>query len=203
MNRLIFATGGFVLFILGLLTSYLDKTRGLILAWFLSVVAYMCIFAMGNVTHDYYQLPLMPVGAILVSFGFWHIVDSSRKFFIKTLNILLAVSLLVLSFAFGWYEVRGYFNINHPEIVTAGQAVDRLTPPDALVIAPYNSDPAFLYQTNRYGWPEGVNLEAKVSQGAQFYISVNFDSVEQYLESKCRIVSKTDVYALIDIQNCL
>ncbi|MEK7513385.1 MAG: glycosyltransferase family 39 protein [Patescibacteria group bacterium] len=203
MNRLIFATGGFVLFILGLLTSYLDKTRGLILAWFLSVVAYMCIFAMGNVTHDYYQLPLMPVGAILVSFGFWHIVDSSRKFFIKTLNILLAVSLLVLSFAFGWYEVRGYFNINHPEIVTAGQAVDRLTPPDALVIAPYTSDPAFLYQTNRYGWPEGVNLEAKVSQGAQFYISVNFDSVEQYLESKCRIVSKTDVYALIDIQNCL
>ena len=99
--------------------------------------------------------------------------------------------------------MRGYFNINHPEIVTAGQAVDRLTPPDALVIAPYTSDPAFLYQTNRYGWPEGVNLEAKVSQGAQFYISVNFDSVEQYLESKCRIVSKTDVYALIDIQNCL
>ncbi len=203
MNRLIFATGGFVLFIIGILHSYSDKKRGLIFFWLLSVLLYMTIFAMGNVTHDYYQLPIMPVGAILVSFGFWAIIDSSRQLFAKILNISLAVALLLISFAFGWYEVRGFFNINHPEIITAGQAVDRLTPPDALVLAPYNSDPAYLYQTNRNGWPDGVEIEAKVKQGAQYYISVNFDSVEQYLESKCRLVAKTDLYALIDIQNCL
>ncbi|MDZ7587280.1 MAG: hypothetical protein U0946_05985, partial [Patescibacteria group bacterium] len=61
MNRLIFATGGFVLLIIGLLRSYLDKKKALVFVWFLSVVAYMTIFAMGNVTHDYYQLPIMPV----------------------------------------------------------------------------------------------------------------------------------------------
>ncbi len=202
LNRLIFATGGFVLFVIGLLNSYQDKKRLGIFIWILSVAAYMTIFAMGNVTHDYYQLPVVPVGAVLVSFGFWHIFDSSKKPLIKLVNAAIALSLLVISFAFGWYEVRGYFNINHPEIVEAGKAVDRLTPPDALVIAAYNSDPAFLYQTNRYGWPDGVNIEDKVKAGATHYVSVNFDNVSQYLESKCKTVEKTDKYILIDLRGC-
>jgi len=203
MNRLIFATGGFVLLIIGLLNSYLDKKKALVFVWFLSVVAYMTIFAMGNVTHDYYQLPLMPVGSILVAFGFWAIIDQAKTPLAKWLNPVIALVLLTLSFAFGWYEVRGFFNINHPEIVAAGQAVDRLTPKDALVIAAYNSDPAFLYQTNRYGWPDGVDIETKVKNGAAYYVSVNDDNVSQYLAEKCQVVEKTDTYIVIGLQNCL
>lgn len=203
LNRLIFATGGFVLLIIGLLRSYLDKKKALIFVWFLSVAAYMTIFAMGNVTHDYYQLPLLPVGSILVAFGFWAIIDQAKTPLSKWLNPAIALVLLSLSFAFGWYEVRGFFNINHPEIVTAGQAVDRLTPKDALVIAAYNSDPAFLYQTNRHGWPDGVDIEAKVQQGATHYVSVNYDNVAQYLASKCLVLEKTTEYIIIEVDHCL
>lgn len=203
LNRLIFATGGFVLFILGITQSYLSKNKGLIAAWLISVVAYMTIFAKGNVTHDYYQLPIMPVGAILVSLGFWYLVDLSKKPLIKLINSSIAISLILISLAFGFYEVRGFFNINRPEIVKAGQAVDRLTPQDALVIAAYDSDPAFLYQTNRYGWPDGVDIEKKVLQGATYYVSVNFDNVSAYLEEKCSTLEKTDEYIIIDLHNCL
>lgn len=195
MNRLIFATGGFVLLILGIISSYQDKKRLGIFIWLMSIAAYMTIFAMGNVTHDYYQLPVVPVGAILVAFGFWDLV--------KTRNLLAALSLLLISLAFGWYEVRGYFNINRPEIVAAGKAVDQLTPKDAQVIAAYNSDPAFLYQTNRHGWPDGVNLEDKVRQGATHYVSVNFDNVSEFLETKCRTLAKTEQYILIELTGCL
>ena len=59
----------------------------------------------------------------------------------------------VLSLAFGWFEVRGFFNINNPAIVEAGRKLDEIAPVDALVIAPYGGDPAFLYQTGRHGWP--------------------------------------------------
>ena len=45
---------------------------------------------------------------------------------------------------FGWYFVRDYFNINNPSIVVAGEAVDKLTPKDAKVIANYNGDTSFL-----------------------------------------------------------
>jgi hypothetical protein len=203
LNRLIFATGGFVLFIIGILNSYFNKARGLIFVWLLSVMLYMTIFAMGNVTHDYYQLMIMPVGSILVSFGFWAMVNASKKLFPRLINWLFALVLVILSLAFGWYEVRGYFNINHPEIISAGQAVDRLVPKDALVIAPYNRDVAFLYQTNRHGWPDGGNLADKISQGATHYVSVVFDKETVDLEQKCRVLEKTQQYVIIDLLNCL
>lgn len=202
LNRLIFATGGFVLFVLGVISSYQDRKRRGIFVWLASIAAYMTVFAMGNVTHDYYQLPIVPVGSILVAFGFWQIVDSSTNKFITWFNWAAALFLMVLSLAFGWYEVRGYFNINRPEIVSAGQAVDALTPQEALVIAAYNSDPAFLYQTNRHGWPDGVEIENKIAAGADFYVSVNLDNVSGYLESQCRTVAKTDQYIIIDLRGC-
>src|SRR3989344_4698033 len=174
LNRLIFATGGFVLFVLGIPASLRKNKAGtLILMWLLSVALYMTIFAKGNVNHDYYQIPVVPVGAILVSLGFWWLVDQSNQGLNKLISFGLSAALLLISLAFGWYEVRGYFNINHPEIVAAGLAADKLLPAEAIVIAPYDGDPAFLYQTNRYGWPDGVEIEEKIAKGATAYVSVN------------------------------
>ena len=51
------------------------------------------------------------------------------------------------------FQVKEFYKINRPEIIVAGEAVNRLTPSNSLVIAPYNGDTAFLYQTNRIGWP--------------------------------------------------
>jgi len=203
LNRLIFATGGFVLFVLGIPASLRKNKAGtLILMWLLSVALYMTIFAKGNVNHDYYQIPVVPVGSILVSLGFWWLVDQSKRGFNMLVSLVLALSLLLISLAFGWYEVRGYFNINHPEIVAAGLAADKLLPAEAIVIAPYDGDPAFLYQTNRYGWPDGVEIEEKIAKGATAYVSVNYDDVAQFLENKCTLVAKTGDYIIIDLTNC-
>ena len=203
LNRLIFATGGFVLFVLGIPASLRKNKAGtLILMWLLSVALYMTIFAKGNVNHDYYQIPVVPVGAILVSLGFWWLVDQSNQGLNKLISFGLSAALLLISLAFGWYEVRGYFNINHPEIVAAGLAADKLLPAEAIVIAPYDGDPAFLYQTNRYGWPDGVEIEEKIAKGATAYVSVNYDDVAQFLENKCTLVAKTGDYIIIDLTNC-
>ncbi len=34
-------------------------------------------------------------------------------------------------------KVKGYYQINHPEIIEAGKEIDKITPKDARVIAPY------------------------------------------------------------------
>ncbi len=201
LNRLIFATGGFALFVIGILKSYTTKNGSLIFVWLLSVVLYMTIFAKGNVNHDYYQLPIMPSGAILVSLGFFAVTNSSQKYYVKLINIFVAVSLLVISFAFGWFEVRGFYNINRPEIVTAGERADILLPKDAVIIAPYNDDPSFLYQTNRYGFtkidkPLGVYL----NEGIKYVVSVDLsDPPIQKLMTACKIIEKTDKYAIIEM----
>ncbi len=201
LNRLIFATGGFVLFAFGAIKSHTSKNGSLIFAWLFSVVLYMTVFAKGNVNHDYYQLPIMPVGAILVSLGFFTVINNSQKYYARLINIIIAVSLLVISFAFGWFEVRGFYNVNRPEIVTAGERADILLPKDAVILAPYNDDPSFLYQTNRYGYTQiDKPLGEYFSEGIKYVVSVDLaDPPIQKLTADCKIIEKTDKYAIIEM----
>ena len=204
MNRLIFATGGFVLFWLGLISSRNKKEGLFFLSWLTSVALYMIYFARGNVTHDYYQLPLVPVGCVFMAKGVAFLFHLGKSWLSKLINTSLALVFIALMLAFGWYEVRGFFNINHPEIVEAGKAVDELTPRDARVIAPYNRDPAFLYQTNRTGWSDLGPIEEWINEGgATHYVSVNFDETTKKLEENCQIIKKTERYVIIDLQSCV
>ena len=203
MNRLIFATGGFVLFWLGIIAKRTKKEGLFFLSWLLAIAAYMTYFARGNVTHDYYQLPLVPIGCVFVAKGIGFLMDQGKDILSKLINKSLALVFILLMLAFGWYEVRGFFNINHPEIVEAGQAVDELTPKDARVIAPYNRDPAFLYQTSRNGWSDVGPIEKWVKEeGATHYVSVNFDEITNGLMEECSVLEKTEEYVIINLQKC-
>jgi len=76
----------------------------------------------------------------------------------------------------GWLGIKDDYQINHPEIIEAGKMVDEITPKDALVIAPYNGDTAFLYQTNRWGWPAiEDSIDNIIAKGADFYVTVDND----------------------------
>lgn len=206
LNRLIFATGGFVLFVIGIIFSPQTKTGLFIFSWLISVVLYMIIFAKGNVTHDYYQIPILPVGSILVSLGFFSLINIAKNFSQKVLNCAIAVSLITISFAFGWYEVRGYFNINRPAIVEAGKRVDALLPKDAMVVADYQGDPAFLYQTNRYGLPVVDRpLNKLVESRIKYLVTVDVNNLSIInLAKKCKIIEITNNYVIIELSNeCL
>ncbi len=205
MNRLIFATGGFVLFWLGVIAKRSKKEGLFFLMWLLSVFAYISYFAMGNVTHDYYQMPIVPIGAVLMAKGFVFLLKKGEGLVARLLNISLALSFVLLMLAFGWYEVRGFFNINHPEIVAAGKQIDKLTPQDAKVIAPYDRDPAFLYQTNRNGWSGLRNmeeLEEYMADGATHYVSVKTDDLTNTIAENCQVLEKTEQYLIADLREC-
>ena len=205
MNRLIFATGGFVLFWLGIISKRSKKEGLFFLSWLLAIAAYIGYFAMGNVAHDYYQMPLVPIGCCFMAKGFDFLVKKGKDFTSHLINIGLAMGFVLLMLAFGWYETRGFFNINRWEIVEAGQEVDKLTSRDARVIAPYNRDPAFLYQTNRNGWSGLRNVEELkkyIEEGATHYVSVNFDEVTNKLEQNCQVLKKRDKFIIINLQEC-
>jgi len=203
MNRLIFATGGFVLFWLGIIQGRRHQEGWFYLWWLAGILVFMTVVAKGNVTHDYYQLPLVPIGCIFMAKGFEFVSMHGRGLWSRLINFSVGIVLVLLMLAFGWYETRGFFNINHPEIVAAGQAVDRLTPADARVIAPYQSDSAFLYQTNRYGWTVGGGLIPEfIKDGATHLVSVNFDETTQEWMAKCQVMEKTGNWALVDLREC-
>lgn len=201
MGKLILTVGGFTLFILGLLIKPATKEKLFYFAWLLSVAVYFTVFASGNVRHDYYQVPLIPIAAVFMAKGTIFLFNLKSNIFNKALGPILAAALILMIFAFGSFEVRGYYWINRPQIITAGRAVDRLLPKDATVIAPYNGDAAFLYQTNRYGYPiVDRPLEEFIEQGTRYLVSVDVDdSGIQSLAKHCKVVEETPDYVIVEM----
>lgn len=202
MNRLIFATGGFVLFWIGIIRGTVKKEGLFYYLWFVAVLAFFTIIAKGNVTHDYYQMPIVPIGCIFVAKGVDFLLSFGEGFLQRGINVLIALALVLIMFAFGWYEVRGYFNINHPEIVAAGREVDKILPQNAKVIAPYQNDSAFLYQTNRHGWTSDDKIPQYIQEGATNLVSVNYDDTTNYWMERCKIVEKQKDFVILDLTVC-
>lgn len=200
LGKLILGYWGLIPFALG----FLQKSKNYFFhVWALAGVVYFALFATGNVQHDYYQIVLIPIISVLVAKGIVFLLEAPKKydFPVITSRSLLLTSML-FALAFSWFEVRGYYNINNPAIVKAGKVVDQVTPPDALVIAPYQGDTAFLYQTNRRGWPIGGAIEDKIKMGADYYVSTALDTETQDLKAKCQVLTETEKFVLINLNTC-
>ncbi len=146
----------------------------------LGSIGYLFTIATGNVRHDYYQVLLVPAITIYVAKGIAYLIKTNQ--FPRITSTVLAVISVCFMLAFGWYQIRDFYNINHPEIVEAGNKVNEITPQKSLVIAPYGGDTAFLYQTQRSGWPimEG-SIDDMVKKGAHFYVTTNYDDLTNSL----------------------
>jgi hypothetical protein len=163
-------------------------------SFLVSSILYVVIFATGNVQHDYYQILIMPSLAMFFAIGSYYLFRWS--WFGK---VLLVISIGGL-FWFGWQNVSGYFNINNPSIVSAGKAVDRLTPKDAKVIANYTGDTSFLYQTNRKGWPSFEKSVPELAKmGADYLVLVNPSPQDMEFKNHYKIISVTKEYVIFDL----
>jgi len=100
------------------------------------------------------------------------------------------------------FQVKEYYKVNHPELISAGKAVQKLTPKDALVIASYNGDTAFLYQTGRRGWPVvELPINELIAEGASYYASVNLNDTQTIeFMRKFTILEKTDTYVVLKLK---
>jgi len=204
LGKLILGYWGVIFLGLGIIfriSGFLKES--LFYAWLVGIFAYFSVFARGNVQHDYYQIIILPVLAVFLAKGVWFLVGFSSKNIYRIFAFGLAVICLIFSLGFSWYEVRGYYQINHPEIVEAGKIADKILPKEAKVIAPYNGDTAFLYQTNRQGWPVvGEPIENIIKKGATHYVSVNFDELTLKLIKNCDVLVKSERWVIIDLKTC-
>ncbi len=196
LGDLILGFWGLIPFGLGLASSA-DKKEGWIFRWLaVGTLLYFIIFATGNVQHDYYQILILPVVAIYTAKGFVSL------FRMKIPGIIVAILSIAAALGFSWFTIRTYYWINHPEIVAAGKAADAILPKDAKVIAPYNGDTTFLYQTQRQGWPEGFDIDKKIAMGATAYVTVSptdADTETRDLAAKYTVLVRNDTFAIIDL----
>ena len=188
--------------VLFLSTSVLNRIKNIkffIPAWWFGILVYFSVIATGNVRHDYYQIITIPIVCITLAHGVL-ILD---KFLSKKLNPLISISsisiVISLMLIFSFSQIKGYYNVNHPEYISAGTAADTLLPKDAKVIAPQFGDTAFLFQINRTGWPLGHEINDKIDMGATHYVTTSYNKEVEELEEKYMIIEKTNDYTIIDL----
>lgn len=208
LGRLILGYWGLSLLILGLLwkgKKSLHEGRvhwGFFAVFFLSSLVYLTVIARGNVQHDYYQYIIIPSVAMLLGCGIGFLLQAPKDFVNNWMSYGLAVVITIFTLAFGWYSVRDYFNINNHSIIAAGQFIDANTPKDAKILAPYDGDSSFLYQTNRFGWAsfEKPLPEMIDKLGADYLVLLTPKPADYGLGKQYKIVTANADFILFNLR---
>ncbi|MBI2196523.1 glycosyltransferase family 39 protein [Candidatus Daviesbacteria bacterium] len=197
----ILSATGIVLFFIGFISKPKNGNYFLHI-WALSAFLFMAVFATGNVRHNYYQTLFVPIASIFFSLGFVALFKGSNSFIPRLGTIIVALILFPLSFYFGFKLVKEFYKVNNPAIVEAGKRADQILPRDAVVLAPYNGDTAFLYQTNRPGFAaEMLPLEELVADyGVGYYISTNRDDKTNWVLRHFQILEDNPRFIIANLQ---
>ncbi len=151
--------------------------------------------------HDYYQILIIPSVAIFLGMGARILFMPPKEYASVMFSRLLLVICIAFTLGFGWFFVRDYFNINNSAILLAGNAVDKVTPKNAMIVAPYDGDTTLLYYTNRQGWPSFENpLPELISKGATHLLLINPTEKDIDIGKEYKIMLNTKEYLLFDLK---
>lgn len=211
IGKLILGYWGLPLLVLGLILKPSKKESWFFHWWIVACLAYLITFAAGNVTHDYYQVPLIPIFSIFLAKGSYSLLTIPHQFFSRVLSRLLLVVCFLFMIGFSWFEIRGYYLIQGG-VDLAGRAVSELTPKDALVLTGDSNDATLLYNTNRHGWSGGYasyfpndqsSIDKIIKMGGTVYVTTKFDQNSlfgQYLLKNYPVLKMTDQYIVFSLK---
>lgn len=191
--ELILGFWGIFILLFGLISKY--KNKFYFSSFLISSLLYLTIVARGNVQHSYYQILIVPSVCIFLGIGSYFLLKP--QYFEKNLTRAILVISVVFMLAFSWFEVRDYYNIQDPAILTAGAKVDEITPKNAKVIALYNGDTTLLYYTKRKGWASfSKPIEGLIKDGASYMVIVNPTQNDYGFTKKYKLVASSKDYLI-------
>ncbi len=200
-DREILSGPGMVLFAFGMFKKPLTKEGNFMHLLMLSMFLYLIIFATGNVQHDYYQILIIPMIVIFLARGCVALVSGFPGMIARIWTIGLVGLFLPLALYFAWIAISGLYQINNDSIVIAGQEADRILPKNAVVIAPYQGDTSFLYQTNRHGWAFVIYSVPQMIKdfGITSYVAVSEDARTKWVMRRYTVLEETPKYVIVDL----
>ena len=200
LTSLILGTFGIIPFFLGFIFKK-GRTQLFTLSFFVGILAYFVIVAQGNIQHDYYQVLIIPFISMILGFGYYYLYRFT--FDSKILTSIIVISLFSVSIFLSWDQIKGYYQINHPQIIDAGLKAASILPKNSLIIAPYQGDTSFLYQTGFSGWPTEIyDIPNKVKEhpyNPLYLVSVNYDQYTNSLIPKYPTVIRNNDFIILKL----
>jgi hypothetical protein len=199
IGRLILGYWGLALLGVGFIAKQKKSNLLFAFSFILSSLVYLFVIARGNVQHDYYQILIIPSISIYLGLGGAYLL-TAKNLVNKISSYIVFSVVVVFTLLFSWYFVRDFFNINNNSIVVAGEEINKLIPANAKIIANYNGDTSFLYQTRRKGWASFENgLPDLIKRGASYLALVNPTEKDLGLGKEYKIISLTKDYVLFNL----
>ena len=192
----------FPFLVLGMWATTQNKERYVLHTWFFSICAYFVIAAKYNFIHEYYQVPIIPVGCL---FAGKFIADFYRQNASGAWNkrVWLVLIMIVFIPIHSIYKLNKRLNYND-SYIKLGEEIKENTEPDDLIIAnQVNASPQIFYYGQRKGW--GVTFDQKlkpktlteyVNKGARLYVMVggnleeNDPELNEFLKSQHQFLNK-------------
>ncbi len=192
---------GLLLFPIGLFSLPRHESAKLIRWWLLSELAYFLVVAKGNLVHEYYQLPFLPLAAIVLGNLLAGLLSSNKV----NAGLRIVTALFLLMPLSSGYRVWHTFKVKKWKrdwLALAGD-VQRTSSPQTLVAALQNyPDPTLLYLCDRKGWALEEakvtvrQLEKLADQDEIFLIGLK----KEYntADSKLRLAELRQVFQIIE-----
>ena len=137
-----------IMALIGLLLAPRGKYGGLFDWWLVAMLLFVVGVGYGN-RHPWYQLPFVPIAAAFAGAACAFIGSKiSSRVAAVTLSILLAGSFAILA---GIY-VRPLYESSGAQLRDAGLELNKITAPDALIVAADMGNPTIFYYAKRKGW---------------------------------------------------
>jgi 4-amino-4-deoxy-L-arabinose transferase-like glycosyltransferase len=160
-------------------------------AWLAAMVLFILVMGEANISHEYYQLPLVPLAALYFGAVAGPFFDGGWALFRGNAAARAAV-LAVVGIAGFYYSgvIVSHFRPDSLDIraLQAGQAVSRVVPADALavVVDDYGiTSPMLLYFAHRKGWSFGPDdlypqvLDGLKRAGARYFVTTVWSDLER------------------------
>ncbi len=147
INNLIL--GGYLtlFFVLGIIAK---QKKYLLISFVFSALAYIFVFQGGNLQHEYYQILILPVFAMMIGLGVNFVFNHKREFISPIIVSILVFFLFGLSFYFSYFKVRDYY-VYSQELIQEANIISSLTDPEDKIVADRTGDTTLLYLANRRG----------------------------------------------------
>ncbi len=180
-----FAFTAFPLLVLGLVSRIERKEQTLFHIWFLSVCAYFLIVAVGNKVHEYYQLPIIPVGAIFIGkfLADFFKTRANPHDWKRDYRAILVLLLILFVPIHSIYKLNKRLNFNRDYIVIGEQIKQHTGKNEPVLIQDIGPErPHTFYYSDRKGWTLGyhqkltpLEIDQYILKGAGYYAMVKVD----------------------------